>query len=403
MKSLFKIPTASSGPSVLYLVAHSLGPIPHSTRDRVIKLLSEWETLGVMGHFKAIPPWMERGQYASTLLAPLVGASPDEVVATNALSVNLHLLLTHFYQPQGRKHCILTEDLPFISDRLVVESHLANRGTLCDDSIIRWPRNQKTQLFELGTYAEILKEQHHNIALVLLPGVHFQTGQVLPMEEIVRMAHSYEIPVILDLAHAIGSIELKLSQWNVDAAVWCSYKYLNSGPGAIGGLFVHRRHADKTSNKLLGWWGNSIERRFDNYAEFNGRGASSWQISNPPILLLETLIASLEIFRDAGGMSALRPASLQLTDTIIKSLPEEVWQNCHSVTHQEPEERGGLLSLHLNHPKGAKAIQEHLSALNVISDTQQPDILRIGTSPLYHAPDQMTDFCSRLGEVFSRL
>jgi kynureninase len=344
---------------------------------------------------------MERGQYASTLLAPLVGASPDEVVATNALSVNLHLILTHFYRPKGKKYCILTEDLPFISDRLVVESHLANRGTLQKDAMIRWPRNENTQTFELDTYSEILKKQHDKIALILLPGVHFQTGQVLPMEELAHIAHSYEIPIVLDLAHAVGSIELQLSKWNVDAAVWCSYKYLNSGPGAIGGLFIHQRHADNNSNKLLGWWGNSIEKRFDNYGEFNGRGASSWQISNPPILLLETLIASLEIFRDEGGISTLRPASLRLTDTIIKNLPEEIRKDCHAITPQEPNHRGGLLSLHFQPQKSAKLVQEKLLASNVICDTQQPNMLRIGTSPLYHSPDEMLDFCGRIGNIFS--
>jgi kynureninase len=223
------------------------------------------------------------------------------------------------------------------------------------------------------------------------------------MEHITGLAHSFKIPVVLDLAHAIGSIELHLSKWGVDAAVWCSYKYLNSGPGAIGGLFVHSRHADKNSNKLLGWWGNSIEKRFDNLGDFIGRGASSWQISNPPILLLETLIASLEIFRNAGGLKSLRSKSLLITDAIIKNLPEKVQRHCKIITPLETENRGGMVSLHLTPEKIAKNIQNKLLEANVVCDTQQPDILRIGTSPLYHSTEDMVDFCERLGDVFSRL
>jgi len=401
MKHQFNLPRDTSGAPLLYLAAHSLGPIPLATKDRIMHVLSEWEILGVLGHSMGSPPWMERGKYASELLAPLVGSSPEEVVAMNALSVNLHLLLTHFYQPSGKKCCILTEDLPFISDRLVVESQLANRKLSPQDSTILWQRDSNTQMYELNTYIELLEKQHDKIALVLLPGVHFQTGQVLPMQDIVKLAHSYAIPVVLDLAHAVGAVELHLADWEVDGAAWCSYKYLNGGPGAIGGLFVHSKHANQTSNRLLGWWGNSIEKRFDNHAEFSATGASSWQISNPSILLLETLIASLEVFKSAGGINNLRSKSLLLTNTIFSNLSKEVINSCEIITPLTTEQRGNLLSFHLKPEIDAKLIQRKLLNLNVICDTQQPNILRIGVSPLYHSCEDMIDFCERFERILS--
>ena len=309
----FHIPLGSDGLPLIYFVGNSLGLMPRATRTIVDQELEDWARLGVDGHFDAATPWYSYHETLREPAARLVGAQPDEVVCMNSLTVNLHLLMATFYRPTKTRHKILMEDPAFPSDTYAIKSQIAHHGFEPDESLVlARPRAGEQTLREEDIEALIEKEGDQ-IALVLFAGVNFFTGQFFDLAKITEAAQKRGCSVGIDLAHAAGNVPLRLHDWNIDFAVWCSYKYLNSGPGAVAGAFVHERHAtNRELPRFAGWWGNDPATRFRMQLEpdfIPVPSADSWQLSNPPILAMAPLRASLAIFDDAGGMEPLRAKS----------------------------------------------------------------------------------------------
>ncbi|HEX4824749.1 MAG TPA: kynureninase [Candidatus Polarisedimenticolaceae bacterium] len=382
-------------PPVLYVNGNSLGLMPKAARTRVIQELDDWSRLGVEGHFQAKTPWFSYHEIFRESGAALVGARPGEVVMMNGLTVNLHLMMASFYRPDAKRHKILIEDGAFPSDTYAMESQLAVHGFDPVEGLIRQrPRDGETTLRTEDVVATI-EARGDEIALVLLPGVQYYTGQLLDMPAITAAAQARGCIAGWDLAHAAGNVPLALHDWNVDFAVWCSYKYLNAGPGAVGGCFVHERHgADAKLPRLAGWWGNDPATRFRMDAErtFVPRaGADGWQLSNPPILAMAPLAASLEIFSEAG-MQSLRTKSLALTGYLEWLIRGDSFRNSRGVseavpsfeliTPSDPAARGCQLSLRvLDEPK---IVLRALEAAGVVADHRPPDVIRVAPVPLYN-------------------
>ncbi|MBY0232768.1 MAG: kynureninase [Gemmataceae bacterium] len=354
-------------PPGVYLCGHSLGAQPRAARALVVAELDAWATQGVEAHFKPDAPWYAYHETVREPLARLAGAMPSEVVAMNGLTVNLHLLLASFFRPQGRRCKILIDEPTFPSDRYAVASHLAQRGLDPATHLVSLP---------IERIPEALDE---TVAVALLAGVNYLTGEVLDIPAMAALCRSRGVVLGLDLAHAMGNVELALHADGVDFAVWCSYKYLNAGPGAVAGAFVHERHGDAGLPRLAGWWGNDPATRFRMRTErdFVPRpGADGWQLSNPPILALAPLRASLALF-DQATVPALRRRSLELTEGLIRALPPAV----ELVSPREPGRRGNMLCLRVAE---AKRVHEALAREGIACDLREPDILRASLCPLYN-------------------
>jgi kynureninase len=382
MRRDFEIPRIDAG-SATYLCGHSLGLMPRSARRFVEQELDRWAATGVRGHF-GDGGWLDYHRQFAAPLAWLTGARRSEVVAMNSLTVNLHLLLLSFYRPQGRRGKIVIEADAFPSDRYAVASQLSLQG-----------RDPETDLLELTpaeadkgirpTDLQTLLERHSGeVALVLLPGVQYLTGQVLDIASLTRVAHAHGCLIGIDLAHAIGNVSLQLHKWETDFAVWCSYKYLNAGPGAIGGCFVHSRH-DRSEPVLrpAGWWGHNEHRRFLMERDFEPlHGAEGWQLSNPPILAMAPLRAALNQFI-AAGLRRLRTKSRALNRYMRTQVDERLGE---TVTVRTPAGAGGAqISLQLG--AGQPSASECAAALlrqRIVVDAREPDILRLAAVPLYN-------------------
>jgi len=365
----------------LYFVGNSLGLQPKRTKEYVLEELEAWEELGIEGHFHARHPWYPYHEFLTESTARVAGAKPSEVVVMNSLSVNLHLMLTSFYRPTKDKFRILIEKDAFPSDRYAVLSHLKWHGIDPAEGLVEidFPGS------EIPAY---LEERGKGIALCLLGDVNYLTGEAFPLEAIAVAAKKREVVFGVDLAHGIGNLDLKLHDWKVDFAVWCSYKYLNAGPGAVGGCFVHEDHARRFDwPRLCGWWGTDKTKRFKMAPEFEPMsGAEGWQLSNPPILQMAALRASMEIF-DATGMKALCAKSEQLTSYLewqVRSLPD--------TQVLTPKSRGAHLSIQVT----GKAEVDALKAKGVVCDYREPGILRIAPVPLYNSFEDIY----RLGEIW---
>ena len=372
-------------PEAIYFNGNSLGLMPKTARARVLQELDDWARLGVEGHFAAKTPWFSYHEIFRESGAALVGARPGEVVMMNGLTVNLHLMMASFYRPTAKRHKILIEDGAFPSDTYAMESQLSVHGFDAAQGLIRLrPKGGETTLRTEDVIGAI-DERAEEIALVLLPGVQYYTGQLLDIPAITAAAQAHGCVAGWDLAHAAGNVPLLLHDWNVDFAVWCSYKYLNAGPGAVAGCFVHERHGnDPKLPRLGGWWGNDPATRFRMDAErtFVPRaGADGWQLSNPPILAMAPLAASLEIFGEAG-MAALRTKSVALTGYLEWLLARPGARRFEVITPNDPAARGCQLSLRvLDEPKGALAA---LEAAGVVADHRPPDVIRLAPVPLYN-------------------
>ncbi|MGO9933067.1 MAG: kynureninase [Steroidobacteraceae bacterium] len=382
----FHHPYDGGGRKLLYLCGHSLGLQPKSAALYVEQELSDWRRLGVLGHEDAGRPWIGYHERAAPALAELVGADQDEVVAMNSLTVNLHLMMVSFFRPSAQRNCVLIESSAFPSDRYAIVSQLEFRGLDAARHLIEVePRSGERALRSEDLIERILKEGSR-LALVLLPGVQYLTGQSLDLEPLIAAARGVGAAVGLDLAHAVGNTQMRLHDWNADFAVWCSYKYLNAGPGAVGGCFVHERHGRRLDlPRFAGWWGHDKGARFRFAPDFDPiRGAQGWQISNPPILSMAPLLASLEIFQRAG-MRALREKSLNLSG-FLQRLIEELMPELQIITPSAPEQRGCQLSLRIARSKaGVKRCQERLKLEGVIGDWREPDVLRLAPVPLYNS------------------
>jgi kynureninase len=383
----FHLPYDAAGRKLLYFCGHSLGLQPKSAARYVEQELSDWQRLGVLGHHVAARPWIAYHEQASSPLAALLGTDPGEVVAMNSLTVNLHLMMVSFFRPDANRNRVLMEASAFPSDRYAVVSQLSFHGLKAAEHLIEMEPRAGERTLRTEDVIERIEREGPRLALVLLPGVQYLTGQALDLAPLIAAARRVGAAVGLDLAHAIGNTPLRLHDWNADFAVWCSYKYLNAGPGAVGGCFVHERHAlEFTLPRFAGWWGNNKAERFRFQRDFDPvRGAQGWQISNPPILSTAPLLASLEIFQRAG-IDALRKKSIALTGFFLQLIEEMLPQQVEVITPSAPEQRGCQLSLRIARPlTQAKRCQQLFSDAGLIGDWREPDVVRLAPAPLYNS------------------
>ncbi|MGN6453017.1 MAG: kynureninase [Steroidobacteraceae bacterium] len=405
----FALPPDAGGQPLVYLCGHSLGLLPLAARALVNEELEEWAQLAVEAHEHGQRPWIPYHQNLTAGLAALAGARPDEVIAMNSLTVNLHLMLASFYRPQGRRTRILMEAGAFASDRHAVTSQIAWHGLDPQDALLELSPPAGTASLSEELIEACLARYAGQIALVLWPGVQFRTGQAFDLERIARAAHAAGAVAGFDLAHSIGNTPLALHAADADFAVWCSYKYLNGGPGAIGGCFVHQRHSEaqpRTAHggtlpgtRLAGWWGHEEQTRFLMEPQFRAApGAAAWQISNPPILAAAPLIASLSIFLQAG-MEALRAKSIALTG-FLEELLQPLAPEVEILTPRDPKWRGCQLSLRLAAGEHhGKQVFDALADRGMVCDWRSPDIIRVAPVPLYNRFEDVWRFAGALREI----
>jgi len=383
----FHHPHDGAGKKLLYLCGHSLGLQPKSAAQYVDQELKDWQRLGVLGHHVARRPWIGYHEHLAAPLAALVGAQESEVVAMNSLTVNLHLMMVSFFRPGPLRNRVLIEKSAFPSDRYAIVSQLEFHGLNAQDHLIEIEPRPGERHLRTEDVIQCIEQAGAALALVLLPSVQYLSGQSLDLAPMVAAARRAGAVVGLDLAHGIGNTLSTLHDWEVDFAVWCSYKYLNAGPGAIGGCFVHERHArDFGLPRFAGWWGHDSARRFQMAPDFNPMsGAQGWQISNPPVLSTAPLLASLDIFQRAG-LRRLRDKSIALTgylQRLIDALPPG---QVDIITPRPRDERGCQLSLRIDRPHAAaRRCHERLTAAGVVGDWREPDILRLAPIPLYNS------------------
>ena len=378
----FALPRDADGKPPVYLCGHSLGLMPLAARGLVLEELDDWARLAVLGHEHAKRPWIPYHENLRDGLASLTGARATEVVAMSSLTVNLHLLLAAFYRPSGDRRRILIEAGAFSSDRHAVASQIAWRGLDPGEALVELTPAAGADTIPEGSIEAYLAEHGSKVALVLWPGVQYRTGQAFDLGRIAQAAHRAGCVAGFDLAHSIGNISHALHDIEADFAVWCSYKYLNAGPGAIGGCFVHERH-DRPH--LAGWWGHEAATRFRMEPEFHAAaGAAGWQISNPPILSAAPLIASLALFERAG-LQGLRQKSVALTG-YLQYLVDRLAPDVELITPRAVESRGCQLSVRVAGPKGrGRRVFEALTSLGVIGDWREPDTIRLAPVPLYNS------------------
>jgi kynureninase len=396
----FHIPARADGRPVIYFCGNSLGLPPRTARAMIESEVSAWERLGVDAHFKDEAPWYSYHELFRDSGARLVGAGPGEVVMMNGLTVNLHLMLATFYRPAPSRHRILIEDGAFPSDGYAVRSHIRQRGLDPADSLLIAGPRPGEHVLRTEDIEALLEARGREIAVVLLGGVHYLTGQVLDMGRIAAAARRQGCAIGFDLAHAAGNVPLRLHEWQIDFAVWCSYKYLNAGPGAPAGCFVHERHGRNTAlPRLAGWWGNDPRTRFLMPGEFVPReGADGWQLSNPPIFSMAPLRASLAIF-DEIGMEALRTKSAALTGYLQYLIDRIPGDRLETLTPRDPGARGCQLSLRVR--DGARDVLKALQAEDAVVDVREPDVLRVAPVPLYNTFHEVWRFSRVLARACS--
>ncbi len=394
----FNFPPARDGCEPVYFCGNSLGLQPKLAARYVQEELEDWANLAVDGHFRARRPWLPYHRLATPGLAQLTGALETEVVAMNTLTVNLHLLMASFYRPEGSRRKIVIESTAFPSDRFAAASQIRFHGFEPAEALVEW-RPREDAALHLEDLAALIEAHAGEIALLLLPGVQYLNGQVLDMQSVCRLARDRGCAVGLDLAHAIGNVPLALHDWGPDFAAWCSYKYLNAGPGALGGAFVHARHLGAHGARaLLGWWGHDEATRFEMAPTFRpAPGAERWQLSNPPILSLAPVLASLEIFGRAG-MPQLREKSLQLTGYLDFLIRHHMEDRIRSITPADA--RGCQLSLVIEDRHiDARSLFRRLENRHVIADWREPNVIRVAPVPLYNRFEDVHQFAERLASA----
>lgn len=381
----FLIPRNPDGSEQAYFCGNSLGLQPRAVRDALSTELDDWRDLAVEAHFRGRHPWMPYHEFVREDLAALVGALPQEVVAMNSLTVNLHLMMVSFYRPTAERHAILIEKAAFPSDHHAVDSQIRCHGFDPATARIELDADEAGGVISTDHVLRTIDEHGARIALVLLPGVQYLSGQAFDLAAITRAAHAKGCRVGFDLAHAAGNLQLALHDAGCDFAVWCSYKYLNSGPGAVAGCFVHERHARAGLPRFAGWWGHDQATRFRMEPGFVATpGADGWQLSNPPILALAPLRVSLAQFRRAG-MTALRTKSEALTGGFEALIREHAGDVLDIATPREAERRGCQLSLRVKGPREAgRSLYDHLHANGIIVDWREPDVIRAAPTPMYN-------------------
>lgn len=382
------------GKQVIYFTGNSLGLQPKRTKSYVDEVMKDWAELGVEGHFYAHKPWWDYQERFAKPLSKIVGCLPSEVTVMNTLTVNLHLLMVSFYRPTSRRFKIICEEKAFPSDQYMFQSQVHFHGYKPEDAIIEIKRRDGEHNIRTEDVLAKINEVGDELALVLIGGVNYYTGQVFDMKTITASGHQVGAKVGWDLAHAAGNIKLELHDWNVDFAAWCSYKYMNSGPGNVSGCFVHEKHHnDKELPRFAGWWGHNKERRFKMEPTFDPiQGVDGWQVSNLPVLSLAPYLASVEMFQEIG-MDALIEKRNRITsylEFVLHAIDEEVSSSFEIITPANPDERGCQLSVFL-HGEG-RELFDYLMRNGVIVDWREPNVIRLAPVPLYCSFEDMYDF-----------
>lgn len=383
-----------NGEKVIYFTGNSLGLQPKRTKAYVDEVMEDWANLAVEGHFYAEKPWWDYHERFAKPLSKIVGALPSEITVMNTLTVNLHLLMVSFYRPTKSRYKIICEEKAFPSDQYMFQSQVHFHGYKTEDAIVEIKRREGEHNIRLEDVLAKIKEVGDELALVLIGGVNYYTGQVFDIKTITAAGHDAGAIVGWDLAHAAGNIKLELHDWNADFAAWCSYKYMNSGPGNASGCFVHEKHHDNPDlPRFAGWWGHNKERRFKMEPTFDPvQGADGWQISNLPVLSLAPYLASVEMF-DEIGMDALIEKRDKITaylEFILHEIDKEVDSTFEIITPADPSERGCQLSV-LLHGEG-RSLFDYLMEKGVITDWREPNVIRLAPVPLYCSFEDMYDF-----------
>lgn len=376
-----------------YFCGHSLGLMPKSAPDYLNELVQQWSQRAVTGHFEGTAPFMPYHEFVTTPLAKMVGAQDNEVVAMNSLTANLHFMMASFYRPSGKRCKIVIEASAFPSDRYAVSAQLQHHGYDPKDCLIQVPASSEDGLFNYDYVTQLLTDSAEEIALILLPGVQYLTGEVLDMAALTEQSHGHGIPIGFDLAHAVGNIPLQLHDWGVDFAVWCHYKYMNAGPGAVAGCFVHARHAENRElPRLAGWWGHNKATRFQMPEAFDPMPtAEGWQVSNPPVFAIAPLRAALSEFERAGGITPLRAKARALTQYFRSLISDLVPVHLKILTPEAEAQSGSQLSLVCQQDNftfdesgaAGRALMDKLSDAGVVVDWRSPNVIRVGFIPSY--------------------
>jgi kynureninase len=396
----FYLPLGKNGKPLIYFAGNSLGLMLKSARKIVEQELDDWAELGVDAHLGAETPWYSYHQTLREPMARLLGAKPLEVICMNSLTVNLHLMMASFYRPTKSRFKVLMEDPAFPSDTYAIKTQIVHHGLQPKDGLLLAKPHKGEYNVRTETIVDLIEKNADTLAVVMIGAVNFFTGQLFDVPAITAAAQKHGITVGVDLAHAVGNVPLSLHKWNVDFAIWCSYKYLNAGPGAVAGAFVHERHATNTKlPRLAGWFGNDPETRFQMQLEpefIPVASADGWQISNPPIFSMAPLRASLAVFDEAGGMLPLREKSRKLTGYLEFLLRRAGTNRFTVITPDESEARGCQLSI-LAH-QNPKELHKELEAAGVKADFREPNVIRTAPTPLYNTFHDVWRFGQILAE-----
>ena len=397
-REMFHIPKIANGGNSIYLVGNSLGLQPINTIEYIQQEIKTWKFLGVNGHHEGERPW---GSYESTInkkMASLAGSKVDEVVTMNSLTVNLHLLMVSFYRPTQERYKIMMEAKAFPSDQYAVASQLKFHGYQPEEGIVEIEPREGETTIRTEDILKTIEKEGKSIALILIGGINYYSGQLFDMKEITRAGHVQGCVVGFDLAHAIGNVPLKLHDWDVDFAAWCNYKYINAGPGSVASVFVHNRHGENEDlPRFAGWWGHNKETRFEMPSKFDPiPGAEGWQISNLNILSAAPLLPSLDLFQEVG-MDALREKSVILTGYLEYLLDQLDSEAFTIITPSDPEQRGCQLSIRFT--SSGKTIHERLTGKNVMCDYREPGVIRVAPAPFYNSFDDVYRFVEILKEI----
>jgi kynureninase len=390
-RTRFHLPKQKDGTPYVYLCGNSLGLQPKSTRAAIEQELIDWENYGVEGHFHAKNPWMPYHEFLTESMAKVVGAKPIEVVVMNTLSVNLHLMMVSFYRPTAKRNKILIEYDAFPSDKYAVASQIQFHGYDPSESLIELKARAGEETIRKEDIEKVIKEQGEEIALIMLGNTNYYTGQFFDMKKITELGHAKGCMVGFDCAHGAGNVNLDLHNTGADFAVWCNYKYINSGPGSLGGCFVHERHAhDKNLPRFTGWWGHNKTTRFGMRDAFDPiPGVEAWQLSNPPILSMAAIKASLEVFMDAG-MENIFKKSKTLTGYLEFLIDEMHDDQIKIITPKDPTQRGSQLSIQVKNAD--KKLFDEITKKGVIADWREPDVIRVAPVPLYNSYEDVFRF-----------
>ncbi len=399
-RDAFYLPKNKNGEPLIYMTGNSLGLQPKATKQYINQELEDWANLGVEGHFEAKTPWLPYHEFLTESMAHVVGAKPIEVIVMNTLTANLHFMMVSFYKPTKKRYKILIESDAFPSDKYAVESQLRHHGYDDKEGVVLWKPREGEELLNYDDLEAILEAQGDEIALIMLGGINYYTGQFFDLKRIATLGHKYGCNVGFDCAHGAGNVQLNLHDSGADFAVWCTYKYLNAGPGSLAGCFVHERHAhNRELNRFTGWWSHNKKTRFNMRGEFDQLpGAEGWQLSNPPILSMAAIKASLDMFQEVG-IEKLTAKSKKLTgyfEFLLNDLSEDAIK---IISPTNPDERGCQLSIQVKNAN--KTLHNKLTEAGVISDWREPDVIRCAPVPLYNSFEDVYQLVEKLKTILN--